>query len=89
MAAIYENNALKEERVIKEVTMLPGCDGVETGIVEITDGQAVVVYLKTIEPQVDTPAKGTNPMVYLLIGSVVAGALLIAVVLVATKPKKK
>ena len=47
VAAIYEGGALKEEKVIKEVQMHPGCDGVETGIVELAEGQSVLVTLQT------------------------------------------
>jgi len=47
MAAIYEGTTLKETKTIKEVAMNPGCDGVETGIVDVAEGQSVKVYLQT------------------------------------------
>ena len=46
MADITENGTTTSN-FIKELTMPQGCDGVETGIVEITEGQTVKVYLKT------------------------------------------
>ena len=46
-AAFYADGVLKEEKVIKEVKMLPGCDFVETGIVEVPEGQNVKVYVTT------------------------------------------
>ncbi len=45
VAAIYENGNLKAEKAVKTLTMKPGCDGVETGVVEIKAGQSVKVYL--------------------------------------------
>jgi hypothetical protein len=100
VASIYESGTLKEERVMKEVTMKPGYDGVETGIVELAQGQTVIVSLKDpnatpenpttapTTPAEKTPAKGMNPMVYVVIGAVILGALLIAAALWFTKPKK-
>jgi len=44
-ADIYEGDKLKETKVIQELKMAPGCDGVETGIVGITEGQSVKVYV--------------------------------------------
>ena len=46
MADITENGQTTT-KLIKEVVMNPGCDNVETGIVEITEGQTVKVYLNT------------------------------------------
>ncbi|MBQ8881166.1 MAG: hypothetical protein IJ030_03205 [Oscillospiraceae bacterium] len=46
-AAYYNSSdALVSESVIKTVEMVPGADGVETGIVQNTDGGKVVVYLE-------------------------------------------
>ena len=47
MADIYEGDVLKETKTIKEVKLTAGCDGVETGIVEVAAGQRVKVYMKT------------------------------------------
>ena len=46
VAAIYEGGSLKSEKAVKTLTMKPGYDGVETGVVEVKAGQSVLVYLK-------------------------------------------
>ena len=95
VAAIYEGNTLKEERIIKKVEMRPGYDGVETGIVKIEEGQTVTVYLKAQEtsdqpPAVEVPVKKTNNLpLILLIGAVVISTAGIVVALAVTKPTKK
>ena len=60
MAAIYENGKLVSQKTVKTLTMKPGCDGVETGIVEVAKGQSVLVYLKgsAAEPKPDQPVTG-------------------------------
>jgi len=45
MAEIYEGGALKETKLIKEVKLTRGGDGVETGVVEVAEGQSVKVYM--------------------------------------------
>ena len=56
MAAVYENGTLKEKKVIKEVAMKPGYDGVETGVVEVAEGQHIMVYLQAAyEKEVEIP----------------------------------
>ena len=45
VAAIYEGSKLVSEKAVKTLKMLPGCDGVETGVVEVKSGQRVKVYL--------------------------------------------
>ena len=42
-AEIYEGETLKETKTIQELKMAPGCDGVETGVVEIAEGQSVKI----------------------------------------------
>ena len=82
MAAYYENDILKGEKVIKEVDMLPGCDGVETGIVDAPDGQTVKVYLQA------SAEKTGNLWLYIVIGAAVlllGGAAIFALL----KKKKK
>ena len=32
---------------IKEVKMAPGCDGVETGVLDVAEGQSVKLYVKS------------------------------------------
>ena len=60
MAAFYNGSTLVEEKVIKEIKLPAGYDGVETGIVDVAEGQTVKVYLKTTiktgeEPPVEEP----------------------------------
>ena len=48
--------------VIKEIKMLPGTDGIETGVVEIKEGQSVKVYLEdSLHPT--APADEPGPLV--------------------------
>jgi len=65
MAAIYNGTTLVEEKVIKEVKMAPGYDGVETGVVDVAEGQSVKVYLKTTIKKAEDPStqptEPTNP----------------------------
>ena len=60
MAAYYQGSTLKSEKAIKTLTMKPGCDGVETGIVDVPAGQSVKVYLKDPDA-VSEPTKPTAP----------------------------
>ena len=64
-AAYYNNSgALVSDEVIRTVVMAPGCDCVETGIVENTSGGKVLVYLAeggTVDaPSVDGPTTPTT-----------------------------
>ena len=47
VAEFYEGDKKVSEEVVKELKMAPGCDGVETGIVEVKDGQSVKLTLLT------------------------------------------
>ena len=98
MAAFYNGSTLVEEKVIKEVKMVPGYDGVETGIVEVAEGQTVKVYLKTTvktgeEPPVEEPKDdepkdekgGLGIGVIALIASSVITVIAIAVALITNK----
>ena len=49
IAAVYRGDALVEEKLVEKIAMLPGCDGVATGEVELSEGQTLKVYLKTSE----------------------------------------
>ncbi|MBQ8881365.1 MAG: hypothetical protein IJ030_04235 [Oscillospiraceae bacterium] len=89
MAAFYEGETLKEEKVIKEVKMAPGCDGVENGIVEVAEGQSVKVYLKR-----ETPAEKSSADIGLIAGIaaavvVVVAAIVLALVLIKKKPQER
>jgi hypothetical protein len=100
MAAFYAGDTLVEEKVIKEVKMAPGYDGVETGIVEVAEGQSVKVYLKTTlqkteEPPVEEPkeepkAEKDGPSIGLIaaIAAVVAVAAALAILPVVKKRTK-
>ena len=101
MAAVYEGGTLVEEKAIEEVLMKPGYDNVETGVVEVAQGQTVKVYLKdgqyTVPDTPDTPdAPGADgkkaaiglPVILLIVAVVVSVAAVI-IALVVTKPKKK
>ena len=46
VAAIYEGGSLKAEKAVKTLTLKPGCDGIDTGVVEVKAGQSIHVYLK-------------------------------------------
>ena len=96
VAAIYEGQTLKEEKVIKEVAMNPGCDGVETGIVDVAEGQSVKVYLKTTDSgkKDNTGSKGEGKDgidigLIVIIAAAVVAVLAVVIALMATKPKKK
>ena len=103
MADVYENGTLKEKKVIQEVKMQPGYDFVDTGIVEVSEGQSVRVYLQTsYGEQVQIPTTPTEPTettpdskapakknnAVILAGVVVVSVVAIVLTLVLTKPKK-
>ena len=90
MAAFYNGETLVEEKVIKEVKMASGYDGVETGIVEVAEGQTVKVYLKTTikAPGADDNAgQGLNPALIAVIAAVAVAVIGLAVVLLVTKKR--
>ena len=94
IAAIYEGETLKEEKVIKEVAMNPGCDGVETGIVELAAGQTVKVYLETTNnggTGNTTEEKGglSTGMIVIIAAAAVAVVGVIVALLLTKKPAKK
>ena len=67
-ALIYEDGKLQETKTLKAVTMEPGCDGVEAGVVEVAAGQTLKVKLVTsyMAPETDpepepTAAPTTEP----------------------------
>jgi len=97
VAAIYQNGALVEEKAVEEVVMKPGYDYVDTGVVEVAQGQSVKVYLKEGRlaspdaPQDEAEKKPTsnNLAVIILIAAAVVAVVAIVVTLIVTKPKKK
>ena len=100
VAAIYNGDTLVEEKVIKEVKMAPGYDGVETGIVDVAEGQTVKVYLKTTiktaeentgsenEGENKTDKGGLSTGLIVLIAAAAVAVIGLVVVLLVTKPKK-
>ena len=66
VASYYDSsNKLLSETAIKRIKMVPGSDGVETGIVEVKEGQRVVVQVKTAKeepvPTIPTTVPTTAP----------------------------
>ena len=77
--------------------MKPGYDYVDTGVVEVAQGQSVKVYLKEGRLTApDAPQDGTekkpasnNLALIILIAAVVVAVVAVVVALIVTKPKKK
>ena len=95
VAAIYEGDALKEEKTVKTLTMKPGCDAIETGVVEVEEGQSVKVYLKgDVHSDVNETTPG-EPVVssgdtnIILIIAIAAAVLLAAAATLVICKKKK
>ena len=88
-ADFYEGETLKETRVIQTLTMLPGCDGVEIGMVDVAEGQSVKVYLETEEGKTGSSDKGMNIGVIAIVAAAVVAVVGVVVALVLSKPKKK
>ena len=88
MVAIYDGETLVEEKIVKEVKMVPGGDGVETGIVEAPEGQNIYVYLKMPQENAETEENGLNIGLIAILAAVVIAVVLLVVVLVVIKPKK-
>ena len=103
LADIYEGDVLKETKIIKEVKLTQGGDGVETGIVEVAEGQSIKLYLKAeaspdapgtdapqpteTQPAAQTDKGGIDPLVIVLIVVVIAAVAAVVLVLVLTKKK--
>ena len=100
MAAYYNGDTLVEEKVVEELKLAPGTDGVNTGIVKNeTEGQTLLVYLKDNNPAEsdDTstePGGGIlsnidNMLIYIIAGAAVLIIAVVVIILVASKKKKK
>ena len=50
VAAYYEGDKLVSEKVVQEIKMAPGTDGVDTAIVENEEGKSLLVYLRNDSP---------------------------------------
>ena len=102
MAAFYNGSTLVEEKVLKEVKLTAGYDGVETGVVDVAEGQTVKVYLKTTiktgeEPPVEEPKEEPKEekdglsigVIAVIAAAVVAVIGVVVILLVAKKPAPK
>ena len=95
VAAYYNGDKLVEEKVVKQIKMAPGTDSVDTGIVEVAEGQSVKIYARNDsqpEPEGKDPATGddkTKPGSQnsedsvLLIAIIGVGVILVAMIVVA------
>jgi len=83
MVAIYQGDVLQEEKAIKEVQMNPGCDGIETGIVEVAEGQSVKIFLRTSNNRApDLSDSKSNPIIR-VITLIAVGIVMIAAAVIA------
>ena len=95
VAAIYEGDTLKEEKTLKTLEMKPGCDGIETGVVEIQEGQSVKVYLKgdvhsdVNDTTPEEPVIGSGNTTVIVIAAVAAAVLIAVGIILAAAGKKK
>ena len=60
VAAYYEGDKLVSEKVVQEVKMAPGTDGIETAIVECEEGKSLLVYLRNDSPDEDDDDIGVS-----------------------------
>ena len=66
IAAYYEGDTLKEEKVIKEVKLTRGGDGVEYGVLDVPAGQSVKISMQadlsgSAAPDAPNTPNATNP----------------------------
>ena len=97
VAAYYNGNQLVEEKVLQQIKMAPGTDGVATDIVKLENGQSVRIYVRNdSQPEPDAPgaqkpnanAAKDNNTLYLIItivGVIVFVALIVVAVMVVLK----
>ena len=89
MAAVYQDGVLVEQKAVKEVKMLPGCDAVDTGVVEVAAGQSIHVYLKHGRHNPSEEKTPLNLTLIIPIAAAVVAVLVAAAALLATKSSKK
>lgn len=96
VAAYYNGDKLASEVVVKQITMAPNTEGIETGVVSLGEnGESVRVYLRDDSPKTgadDGNGSGVDITVIILIAVaaiVVVGAALTLVLLPKKKVKKK
>ena len=97
VAAYYKGDQLVEEKVIEQIKMAPGTDCVETGVVEVAEGQSVKIYARNDsqpEPEKDPgsnkPGKtasgsDTALLIVVLAAITVLISLIVVIVLLLTK----
>ena len=96
VAAYYKGDQLVEEKVIQEIKMAPGTDFVDTGIVEVAEGQSVRLYARNdskAEPEGgnntgdtgnEKPGNTANSSdSVILIAIIAAAVVLVAIIVVA------
>lgn len=95
VAAIYEGDTLKEEKTLKTLTMKPGCDAIDTGVVEAEAGQSVKIYLKGDVQSFENNTTPGEPVIssgntnLILIAAIGAAVLIAAAALLVIVKKKK
>ena len=101
VAAYYKGGQLVEEKVIQTIKMAPGTDYVDTGIVEVAEGQSVKVYARNDskaepeggnnsddkKPDTSAGSEDTVMLIAIIAGGVVLLAIIIVAVVVLTKKK--
>ena len=89
VAAYYNGDKLVEEKVLKEIKMAPNTDAVETGVVEVAEGQSVRIYVRNdSQPEPVGGAFGVM-LIAIIAGAVVLVAVIVVVIVAAGKKKKK
>ena len=101
VAAYYNGDQLVEEKVLKEIKMAPGTDGIETDIVKLENGQTVRIYARNdSKPDPENPGAGqpgdptqnqknklsnTVVLVVIIVGVIAFVALVIVAVMIVLK----
>ena len=101
VAAYYNGDQLVEEKVLKEIKMAPGTDGIETDIVKLENGQTVRIYARNdSKPDSENPGAGqpgdptqnqknklsnTVVLVVIIVGVIAFVALVIVAVMIVLK----
>ena len=104
VAAYYEGDKKVSEKVVQEIKMAPGADGIDTAIVENEEGKSLLVYLRNDSPAneegVVPPVGSDDPITttpkndaLLLVAVIVLAVLTVAsvavLVIVVLNPGKK
>ena len=89
VAAYYDGETLVSEKVVKELKLAPGADGVATGNVEKVDGQTMRIYLRDDTPPAAEGDREPAVANYTVLIIAVAAVAAIAVAAVVLAKKKK